>query len=133
MVCRSPARAKREYLDRLAARENVDFIWDHEVSAILGDAELSGVRLRNVKDGTVSERECAGVFPFIGLTPNADFAPAGWRTASGHIATDPEFATADSRVFAVGAVRAKSGGNAVQAMAEGVGAAEAAVRLFSVF
>jgi thioredoxin reductase (NADPH) len=131
MVCRSPAKAKRIYLDKLAARENVEFIWDHEVGELLGTAELSGVRLRNVRNGTVSERECAGVFPFIGVSPNAAFVPAGWRTASGHIATGEEFATADPRVFAVGAVRANAGGNAVQAMAEGVGAAESAARLLS--
>jgi thioredoxin reductase (NADPH) len=34
----------------------------------------------------------------------------------------------DSRVFAAGAVRAGYGGNLVQALAEGVGAAEAAAR-----
>ena len=42
---------------------------------------------------------------------------------------EPGFATSDSRVFAVGAVRADYGGNVVQAMAEGVGAAEAVARL----
>jgi thioredoxin reductase (NADPH) len=133
MVCRSPSRAKREYLDKLAARENVEFIWDHEVSAVVGSDEVAGVRLRNVKDGAVSERACAGVFPFIGVTPNTEFVPPGWRTASGHIATNADYATADPRVFAVGAVRANSGGNAVQAMAEGVGAAEAAARRLAVF
>jgi thioredoxin reductase (NADPH) len=129
MVCRSPLKAKRDYVDRLAARENVSFLWDSEVSAILGDAGVSGVRLRNVKDGTSSDVECMGLFPFIGSTPNSGFAPSTLLTASGHIKTTPNFATADSRVFAVGAVRAEYGGNLVQAMAEGVGAAEAVARL----
>jgi thioredoxin reductase len=30
MVCRSPMKAKRDYVDRLAARENVTFMWDNE-------------------------------------------------------------------------------------------------------
>jgi thioredoxin reductase (NADPH) len=129
MVCRSPLKAKRDYVDRLAARENVSFLWDSEVSAILGDQGVSGVRLRNVKDGTSSDIECMGLFPFIGSMPNSGFAPAALLTASGHIKTTPNFATSDSRVFAVGAVRAEYGGNLVQAMAEGVGAAEAVARL----
>jgi thioredoxin reductase (NADPH) len=129
MVCRSPMRAKRDYIEKLAARENVSFVWDSEVSKILGDGGVCSVRLRNVKDGTCSDIECAGLFPFIGATPNTEFAPASLLTETGHIKTTPRFATSDSRVFAVGAVRADYGGNLVQAMAEGVGAAEAAARL----
>jgi thioredoxin reductase (NADPH) len=129
MVCRSPLKAKRDYVDRLAARENVTFLWDSEVSAILGDSGVTGVRLRNVKDGTSSDIECMGLFPFIGSTPNSGFAPRALLTASGHIKTTANFATADLRVFAAGAVRAEYGGNLVQAMAEGVGAAESVARL----
>jgi len=73
-----------------------------------------------VKDGTSSDVECAGLFPFIGGTPNTDFVPASLLTATGHIKTNPDLATSDARVFAVGAVRADYGGNVVQAMAEGV-------------
>jgi thioredoxin reductase (NADPH) len=129
MVCRSALKAKRDYIERLAARENVSFVWDSEVSTILGRDGVSGVRLRNVKDGTSADIECAGLFPFIGATPNSEFAPASLRTRTGYIKTTPWFATSDSRVFAVGAVRADYGGNLVEAMAEGVGAAEAVARL----
>ena len=129
MVCRSPLKAKRDYIEKLAARENVNFIWESEVSAILGDDGVSGIRLRNMKDGTSSDIECQGLFPFIGGVPNAQFVPASLLTATGHIKTTPGLATSHSRVFAVGAVRADYGGNVVQAMAEGVGAAEAAARL----
>jgi thioredoxin reductase (NADPH) len=129
MVCRSPLRAKRDYIDKLAARENVRFIWDSEISAILGTDGVSGVRLRNVKNGVSSDLECAGLFPFIGATPNTAFVPASLLTATGHIKTSPELATSDARVFAVGAARADYGGNIVEAMAEGVGAAEAVARL----
>jgi len=129
LVCRSPLRAKRDYIDKLAARENVNFIWDSEVSAILGHDGVSGVRLRNVKDSTSSEVECAGLFPFIGSTPNTGFVPASLLAATGHIETGAGLATSDPRVFAVGAVRAEYRGNVVEAMAEGVGAAESVARL----
>lgn len=129
MVCRSPLKAKRDYIDKIAARENVSFAWDSEVTAILGDDGVAGVRLRNVKNGTSSDIECAGLFPFIGATPNSQFVPASLLAASGQIKTNSGFATSDPRVFAVGAVRADYGGNIVEAMAEGVSAAEAAGRL----
>ena len=129
MVCRSPLKAKRNYVEKLAARENINFIWDSEVSSILGNDGVTGVRLRNLKDGSSADVECAGLFPFIGATPNSAFAPPALLTASGHIRTGEGLATADARVFAVGAVRANYGGKVVQAMAEGVSAAEAAERL----
>ena len=128
MVCRSPLKAKRDYIEKLAARENVSFIWDSEVTAILGDDGVSGVRLRNVKDGTSSEIECAGLFAFIGVSPNTEFVPASLLNATGHINTSADLATSDPRVFAVGAVRADYGGNILQAMAEGVGAAQSVAR-----
>jgi thioredoxin reductase (NADPH) len=129
MVCRSPLKAKRHYIDRLSARENVSFIWDSEVSAILGDDGVAGVRLRNIKNGSSSEIACAGLFPFIGAIPNTAFAPASLLNASGHLETDARLATSDARVFAIGAVRAGYGGTVVQAMAEGVSAAEAAAQI----
>jgi thioredoxin reductase (NADPH) len=129
MVCHSPLKAKRDYVDRIAARENVRFLWDSEVCAILGDQTVAGVRLRNIKDGSSSNVECTGLFPFVGATPNSGFLPASMLTASGHVKTDADLVTSDSRVFAVGAVRAHYGGNLVQAMAEGVGAAESVGRL----
>jgi thioredoxin reductase len=42
-----------------------------------------------------------------------------------HVKTNLGLVTSDPRVLAVGAVRADYGGNVVQAMAEGVGAAQA--------
>ncbi len=130
MVCRSPLSAKREYIDKIDARENVSFVWDSEVSEILGENNVAGVRLRNVRDGTSSEIECSGLFPFIGVVPNTGFVPAALLAATGHIAAGPGLVSGDPRLFAAGAVRAGFGGNAVEAMAEGVSAAAAVSKLF---
>jgi thioredoxin reductase (NADPH) len=129
MVCRSPMKAKRDYVEKLAAKENVTFVWDSEVSEILGKDGVSGIRVRNVKNGKTSDIECPGLFPFIGVKPNTAFVPAALLTTTGHIATNSSYATADPRVFAVGAVRTEYGGNIVEAMAEGVAAAESVARL----
>lgn len=128
MVCRSPLKAKREYADRLDARENVRFIWDSEISEVLGDGKLTGLRLRNLRDGSTSELACDGLFPFIGVEPNSSFVPASLRDGTGHICAGEQGATADPRIFAAGAVRANYGGSAVEAMAEGIGVATAAAR-----
>lgn len=128
MVCRGPLKAKRDYVEKIASRDNVTFIWDSEITEILGENGVTGVRLRNVKDGSSSDVACAGLFPFIGVTPNTGFLPASLLANSGHVVTNDDLATSDSRIFAAGAVRQSYGGNIVQAIAEGVGAAEAAFR-----
>lgn len=130
MVCRSPLKAKRDYVDRLDARENVSFVWDSEVEAILGEEAVAGVRLRNVRTGATSDVECAGLFPYVGVAPNTGFLPAALLTPTGHVRASADLATADPRLFAAGAVRAGYGGALAQAMAEGIGAAEAAARTF---
>jgi thioredoxin reductase (NADPH) len=128
MVCHAPMSAKRDYIDRLAARENVEFMWDSEVSAIIGENGVSGVTLRNVKSGAASDLACAGVFPYVGVEPNTGFVPGSLLAKSGHVKTNGGLSTADPRVFAVGAARAGYGGNLIEAMGEGASAAEAAAR-----
>mgnify|MGYP006314029699 CR=1 FL=1 len=120
VVSRSPLRAKREYIDRLDSRDNVVFHWYSEVTAIEGEGKVGSVALRNVRTGEAEQLACAGVFPFIGVEPNTAFLPEGMRDSSGFALPG------DPRLFAIGAVRADYGGQAVQAMAEGIGAAEAA-------
>lgn len=126
MVCRSPLRAKRDYIEKLAALENVSFVWDSEVSEILGEDGVAGVRLRNRSSGKSSTVECAGIFPLIGLTPNTGFVPPSLLTASGHVDAGSDLLTRHPGVLAVGAARAAFGGNIVQAIAEGMGAAATA-------
>lgn len=129
MICRSTLRARRDSIEALAARENVSFIWDHEVSEILGENAVTGVRLRHVSSGAALDVPCAGLFPFIGAVPNTAFVPAPMLAPTGHVVTGADLATADARVFAAGAARAEYGGNVVQAMAEGVSAAKIAACL----
>jgi thioredoxin reductase (NADPH) len=131
MVCHSKLKAKRDHIERIAARENVVFMWDSEIEDILAENGVSGLRLRNVKNGTRSEIECAGIFLFVGVSPNSNFVPESLREAGGCIRIDPHFAAPDCRIFAAGAVRLDYGGNLIQAMAEGVGAAETAARLLA--
>ena len=128
VVSRSPLKARREHIDKLDARDNVRFVWDSEIAAIIGDGKLTEVTLRNVKTGETSELACDGLFPFIGLEPAAGFLPVSLLDSVGRLAAGPDLVTADPRVFAAGWARAGFGGTGIEAMAEGVSAAEAAAR-----
>lgn len=129
VVCRSVMKAKRDYIDRLASRENVKFICGSEVTAIVGNGKVSGIELRDLKTGNKSQVACAGVFAFVGTTPNSGYVPAALRDSDGRIKTEKGLATADGRIFAIGAARRGYGGEIAEAISDGIGAAEAACRL----
>ena len=69
---RDKLRASKILQDRGFANEKMNFIWDSEVVEILGDkgGGVSGVKLKNVKSGEVTDKEAQGVFVAIGHNPN---------------------------------------------------------------
>jgi thioredoxin reductase (NADPH) len=88
--------------------------------------KMTGLRLRNLRDGSESEIACDGFFPFIGVTPNSAMVPPALLDERGLVSTVAGTQSGDPRLFAAGAVRAEYGGTATQAMAEGISAAAAA-------
>ena len=123
IVARSRLRAKFGYVERAAGAANVRFVWDTVVDEVLGDGAVSGVRLRNVKNGKVVDLACAGVFPFVGVEPNSGFLPSSVRRdESGRVLTDDSLHTSDPSIFAIGAVRAGYSGELVNAAGEAAAA-----------
>ena len=125
IIVRSGLRARRSYADRAASKTNVKFIWDTEVDAVVGGkGGVTGLKLRNRKDGTTSDLACAGVFPFVGVEPNNAFLPASIkRDAAGRVVTDASFRSSDPGLYAIGALRAGYGGDLVSAAGEAAVAA----------
>jgi len=72
---RDALRASKIMRDRVEKNPKISFVWDSVVDEIIGKEEnkkkrITGVRLKNVKTGSVSERSCQGVFVAIGHQPN---------------------------------------------------------------
>jgi thioredoxin reductase (NADPH) len=102
-------------------------VWDSEIDAVLGNGNVSGVRLRNVKTGEHREMKCSGVFPFIGVEPNTEFLPASIRRDDGgHVITDERMRTSERSIFAIGALRSGYSGELTGAAGEAAIAASAA-------
>ena len=102
-----------------------------EVEALLGNEVLETVQVRNLADSSVSEVACSGFFGFVGLKPTTEFIPASVaRDANGFLVTDSSF-TAGNGLFAVGAVRSGYGGMLEHAVAEGLAAADGAIKVLN--
>lgn len=69
---RDALRASRIMGERAMANEKITFLWDSVVDEVLGVEanEVSGVRVRNVKTGEISELAVTGLFMAIGHDPN---------------------------------------------------------------
>ncbi len=122
-------RAKPAYVARAADDPKFRFRWESRVEEILGGDNVEAVRLAGPDGATTEELACTGVFVFIGVAPAADLAPAEVaRAGDGALLVDGGLQTSLVGLYAVGALRAGYGGQLVQAMADGVTAAQSAAR-----
>ena len=115
--------ARPEFTGRASAQAKIAIMWNTEVEAILGAKMVEKVRMRS--GGKTEEIACAGVFAYIGLAPNAGFAPDLKRDAREYLVTSDDFETSTPGIWAIGAVRAGYSGLLRDAAAEAQRAAEA--------
>lgn len=124
-------RARPALVERVRASANVTVRPNTSVTQIHGDNTVNGITIR-AADGSEQRMDCAGVFVFVGLTPNSEFAPAAvMRNAKGEIQTDASYRTALPGVYAVGAVRAGYSGRLDDAIKEAKAAAETLNRVLN--
>ncbi len=110
---RDALRAEKVLQDRLFARERegvVRILWDHVLDEVLGDASgVTGIRVKGVKTGELTDLELAGVFIAIGHKPNTEIFAGQLEMHDGYIvvrsgAEGNATATSAPGVFAAGDV-----------------------------
>ncbi|GAA4528623.1 thioredoxin-disulfide reductase [Chelativorans composti] len=110
---RDEFRAERILQERLMQRDNVEILWDSVVEEIVGDTSraplppsVTGIRIRNVKTGEVSELSVDGVFIAIGHAPAVElFEGKLKQKPGGYLWTEPNSTkTSVEGVFAAGDV-----------------------------
>lgn len=130
---RDSFRAEKILQDRLFKHPKIEVIWDSAVEEITGTSEpcsVTGVRIRNVKTGEITQRAADGVFIAIGHAPATElFKGQLPMTPSGYLITAPDStATAIPGVFAAGDVKDEVYRQAVTAAGMGCMAALEAER-----
>jgi thioredoxin reductase (NADPH) len=122
---RDTLRASNSYLETINNTENLTFLPDSVLSAILHEKRVTGAKIENVKTGQVSELSCDGIFVAIGRIPNTALFEGQVRMdTSGYIAADETTRTSLPGVFAVGDVRTKPLRQIVTAAADGAVASQ---------
>jgi thioredoxin reductase (NADPH) len=122
---RDALHASKIMQDRAFANPKITFLWNREVTEILGEDRVTGVRLRDTVTGAEEIHPAGGLFVAIGHDPRSElFAdqlptdPDGYLTV-----TQPSTRTVIDGVFACGDVVDRSYRQAVTAAGTGCAAA----------
>lgn len=117
---RDSLRATKIYHEPLMQAKNLEFRWDSQVTELLEDGRLTGVKIRNLRTGAEELLPCDGLFVSIGRVPATDLV-AGQLDLDeqGYVAAGESCETNLPGVYAVGDVRAKAVRQIVTAVADG--------------
>jgi thioredoxin reductase (NADPH) len=122
---RDTLRASKIMQERAFANPKIKFLWDSEVTEVLGSDKVTGLRIKSTKDGTEQVLPVTGVFVAIGHDPRSDlFAGQLATDPDGYLLVDqPSTRTAIEGVFAAGDVVDHTYRQAVTAAGTGCAAA----------
>ena len=111
---RDKFRAEAIMVDKLkerAAAGKATIMWDNTLDEVVGDnSGVTGMKIKNVKTGTITEKKLQGVFIAIGHKPNTDIFAGEVAMKNGYITTKAGLegnatATSVPGVFAAGDVQ----------------------------
>jgi thioredoxin reductase (NADPH) len=124
-IRRDQMRASKIMQDRVLNTPNIKVYWNTDTDEILGEKNVTGVRISNNKTGEKQDIPVSGFFVAIGHQPNADiFKPFINMDEAGYIQTIPGTTKTNiSGVFACGDVQDKNYRQAVTAAGSGCMAA----------
>jgi thioredoxin reductase (NADPH) len=101
---RDQFRAQSALVELVKGKENVKFLMESTIEEFLGEEKLTGVKIKNVKTGKVTEMEVEGVFVAIGHKPNVEFLGGQVELDGGYIKVVNEAGTSIEGVFVAGDV-----------------------------
>ncbi|MCI0141025.1 thioredoxin-disulfide reductase [Arthrobacter bambusae] len=104
VVRREELRASRIMAQRAKDNPKIRFAWNSAITAIHGDAKVTGVTLADTRSGESREHAATGIFVAIGHVPRTDLVEGQVKLdAEGYIKVDsPTTVTNLSGVFACG-------------------------------
>ena len=129
---RDSFRGEEATVARLREKENVEFVYNANVTALLGDKRLSGIEVTDKLSGARRSIEVKGLFVAVGRIPeNEGFRELIELDASGYAVAGENCRTRVPGVFVAGDNRTKEVRQLVTAAADGAVAATEAVKFLN--
>jgi thioredoxin reductase (NADPH) len=133
---RDTLRASKIMQDKAFANPKIEFIWDSEISEVndVAKGEVTGITIRHLKTGALTDVALDGVFIAIGHTPNTSlFTGQLALDGNGYVVTHAGSKTSVEGVFAAGDVQDHVYRQAITAAGSGCMAAIDAERFLEGF
>ncbi len=125
---RDEFRGDKLAVDRLASKENVEFVLSSRPLAVTGGFAVEGLKLEDVKSGEERTLNVNGVFVAVGQVPdNSAFADLVKLDSSGYVKAGEDCRTSTDGIFVAGDCRTKKVRQLTTAAADGSVSAAAAV------
>jgi thioredoxin reductase (NADPH) len=120
---RDTLRATKIYHQALEQAENVQLRWNSQVTELLHEDKITGIRVKDVLSGEETEIPLDGVFVSIGRKPATELVQGQLELdGGGYIVAGEDTKTSIPGVYAVGDVRTKQVRQVVTAVADGAAA-----------
>lgn len=121
---RDTLRATKIYHEPLKKANNVEFLWNSQISSILTDNRVIGAIIKNVNSNEETQIDCDSIFVSIGRRPDTDIVKSVIALdENGYIIADESTKTSISGVFTAGDIRTKALRQIVTAASDGAVAA----------
>lgn len=130
---RNEFRASKIMAERVLADPKIEVAWDSEVAEIIGEDQVSGLRLKTTTDGSERILDVTGVFVAIGHDPRSELVTGQVETdADGYVTVShPSTRTNLPGVFAAGDLVDHTYRQAITAAGTGCAAAQDAQHYLS--
>ncbi len=119
---RDELRGARILQEELLQKENVEILYSHTVSEILGDGLVNSILLKDGKTGEEKTLPVNGVFIAVGILPNTELVAELVACENGYVAAGEDCVTDVPGLFVAGDARKKPLRQIITAVADGANA-----------
>ncbi len=117
---RDTLKATKIYHDPLMQAENIDIMWNSQIDELVFGDKLSGVKVKNLETGQITELPVEGLFVSVGRTPATKLFEGQLELdEQGYIVADESTRTSIPGVYAVGDIRTKALRQVITAASDG--------------
>ena len=126
---RDALRASKIIADRALENKKIEMVWNSAVEAILGDEQVAGAAIVNLKTGEKRDIKADGLFVAIGIHPNSELIKDKiTMSEAGFVITNDSMQTNIPGIYAAGDLRQKPLWQLITAASDGAVAALSAQR-----
>jgi thioredoxin reductase (NADPH) len=129
---RDELRAAASLQNRLMSMDNIEIIWDSEVTQICGKDIVEKIEIKNKKTNDIKSLEVNGIFIAVGVVPNTELIKGiANMDDKGYIIADETCATSAPGIYAAGDIRKKPMRQIITAVADGANAINSAQKFLN--